>query len=81
MLLTPSSQYIIRGGLERRLKSKLWCFNFFGMLAGYTVVIVLNLKLYVSNQAVFLLASHCYGVLMTQCLSAASLASMKTATV
>ncbi|KAL1892275.1 hypothetical protein Cpir12675_004598 [Ceratocystis pirilliformis] len=36
------SQYIIRGSTKPRLKSKLYCFNCFFMLAIYVVVAILN---------------------------------------
>ncbi|EEU47966.1 uncharacterized protein NECHADRAFT_75079 [Fusarium vanettenii 77-13-4] len=34
--------YIIRSSSVRRMKSKLYLFNMFGMLGGYTVVVILN---------------------------------------
>ncbi|KAL2675021.1 hypothetical protein Neosp_011201 [[Neocosmospora] mangrovei] len=34
--------YIIRSSTVRRMKSKLYLFNMFGMLGGYTVVVILN---------------------------------------
>lgn len=35
-------QYIIRSSAIRRMESKLYLFNMFGMLTGYIVVVILN---------------------------------------
>lgn len=57
-LRTP--QHIIRGTAKRRLQSKLYIFNSFGMLGVYIVVVILNFVLCVFNQPerISLLANH-----------------------
>lgn len=40
--MSNNYQYIIRSSTVRRMKSKLYLFNMFGMLGGYTVVVILN---------------------------------------
>jgi hypothetical protein len=41
-IVSNNYQYIIRSSTVRRMKSKLYLFNMFGMLGGYTVVVILN---------------------------------------
>lgn len=41
-LFLVEKAFIIRGGMKTRLRSKMWVFNAMGMLALYSIVIILN---------------------------------------
>ena len=40
--ILTTRQWVVRGCLQRRLESKLYLFNCFGMLLPYAVAVVLN---------------------------------------